>query len=171
MTAGKGSYAEVEGRELLCGNEGFLREHGIVIQEEIKEVLEQLRTEGKALILIVQKQCIGLIALSDVLRPKADEMVAKLKQMETKSVLLTGDHQKAANYFAGQIGIDKVCAELLPEEKVSYIAKMQEGNKKVCMIGDGVNDAPALKTADVGVAMGSMGSEIAALLYDRKFEI
>src|SRR5699024_11905981 len=105
--------------------------------------------------------CIGVIALSDVLRPEAKDMVSRLAKMHTPPVLLTGDHQKTADYFARQVGITEVRAELLPEEKVRNIEKLQAENHKVCMIGDGVNDAPALKTADVSVAMGSMGSDIA----------
>ena len=81
--------------------------------------------------------------------------------MHTRTVLLTGDHQKTDDYFAQQVGISEVRAELLLEEKVQSIEKLQAENHKVCMIGDGVNDAPALKTADVSVAMGSMGSDIA----------
>lgn len=88
-------------------------------------------------------------------------MVSRLSDMQTRTVLLTGDNQKTADYFAEQVGISEVRAELLPEEKVMNIEKLQEEKHKVCMIGDGVNDAPALKTADVSVAMGSMGSDIA----------
>jgi len=86
--------------------------------------------------------------------------------MNTRTVLLTGDNKKTADYFAGQIGITEVHAELLPEEKVQSIEKLQTDKRLVCMIGDGVNDAPALKTADVGVAMGSMGSDIAVEAAD-----
>ena len=107
------------------------------------------------------QKCIGVIALSDVLRPEAKDIVSCLSDMHTRTVLLTGDHQKTADYFAQQVGILEVRAELLPEEKVKSIEKLQAENHKVCMIGDGVNDAPALKTADVSVAMGSMGSDIA----------
>ena len=87
-------------------------------------------------------------------------MVKKLGALGTKTVLLTGDHKKTADYFAGKVGISEVRADLLPEEKVANITAL-ENSGAVCMIGDGVNDAPALKTASVGVAMGSMGSDIA----------
>lgn len=93
-------------------------------------------------------------------------MVAKLTSMGTGVVLLTGDNRKTADYFAGQAGITEIYAELLPEEKVERIVELQAGDRKVCMIGDGVNDAPALKTAGVGVAMGSMGSDIAVEAAD-----
>ena len=162
MTTGKGIFAEVDNRSLLCGNEKFLTENGVSIDNKVQSALERLRTQGKASILVAEGQkCIGVIALSDVLRPEAKDMVSRLSDMHTRTVLLTGDHQKTADYFARQVGISEVRAELLPEEKVRSIEKLQAENHKVCMIGDGVNDAPALKKADVSVAMGSMGSDIA----------
>ena len=162
MTTGRGIFAEVDNRKLLCGNEKFLTENGVSIDNKMQSTLERLRTQGKASVLIAENQkCIGVIALSDVLRPEAKAMVSRLSDMHTRTVLLTGDHQKTADYFAQQVGISEVRAELLPEEKVQNIEKLQAENHKVCMIGDGVNDAPALKTADVSVAMGSMGSDIA----------
>lgn len=162
MTTGKGIFAEVDNRSLLCGNEKFLTENGVSIDNKVQSALERLRTQGKASILVAEGQkCIGVIALSDVLRLEAKDMISRLSDMHTRTVLLTGDHQKTADYFAQQVGISEVRAELLPEEKVQSIKKLQAENHKVCMIGDGVNDAPALKTADVSVAMGSMGSDIA----------
>lgn len=162
MTTGRGIFAEVDNRKLLCGNEIFLTENGVSIDNKMQSTLERLRTQGKASVLIAKDQkCIGVIALSDVLRPEAKDMVSRLSDMHTRTVLLTGDHQKTADYFAQQVGISEVRSELLPEEKVRNIEKLQAENHKVCMIGDGVNDAPALKTADVSVAMGSMGSDIA----------
>ncbi|HIZ83334.1 MAG TPA: cation-translocating P-type ATPase [Firmicutes bacterium] len=162
MTAGRGIYAEVMHRKLLCGSEKFLAEKGVRITGDVQTTLEGLRTQGKASVLIADAEgCIGVIALSDVLRPEAKEMVARLSAIHTRTVLLTGDNRKTADYFAGQVGISQVQAELLPEEKVQNIEKLQAEGHTVCMIGDGVNDAPALKTADVSVAMGSMGSDIA----------
>ena len=162
MTTGKGIQAEISGKKLLCGNETFLMEHGVAMDSAVQAVLEKLRTQGKASILVADgTQCVGIIALSDVLRPEAKNMVSRLSSMHTRTVLLTGDNKKTADYFAGQVGISEVRAELLPEEKVQNIEELQRENHKVCMIGDGVNDAPALKTADVSVAMGSMGSDIA----------
>ncbi len=167
MTAGKGVYAKLSGKTLYCGNEKFLAENGAVLTEPVQTALEHLRTQGKASILVAEgTRCIGVIALSDVLRPEARDMVLNLSSMRTKTVLLTGDNQKTASYFAGQVGITEVSAELLPEEKVENILRLQAENRNVCMIGDGVNDAPALKTADVGVAMGSMGSDIAVEAAD-----
>ncbi|MFR5954688.1 MAG: heavy metal translocating P-type ATPase [Odoribacter splanchnicus] len=162
MTTGKGIFAEVDNRSLLCGNEKFLIENGVSIDDTIQSALERLRTQGKASILIADNQkSIGVIALSDVLRPEAKDMVSRLSDMQTRTVLLTGDNQKQRIILQSRLVSPEVRAELLPEEKVMNIEKLQEEKHKVCMIGDGVNDAPALKTADVSVAMGSMGSDIA----------
>ena len=167
MTAGRGIDAEVAGKRLLCGNEKFLLENGVMIDGSVRSVLEKLREEGKASILVADSgQCAGVVALSDVLRPESKDMISRLDSMHTRTVLLTGDHKKAAGYFAAQAGILEVRAGLLPEEKVRMIEELQKENHKVCMIGDGVNDAPALKTADVGVAMGCMGSDIAVEAAD-----
>lgn len=167
MAAGKGISAKVSGKSLLCGNEKYLLEQGIVMDGQVHSTLEKLRAEGKASVLVAERNiCIGVIALSDVLRAEAKDMVSRLKAMHTSTVLLTGDHKKTADYFAKQVGISEVRAELLPEEKVQNIEALREAGRKVCMIGDGVNDAPALKTADVGVSMGSMGSDIAVEAAD-----
>lgn len=167
MDAGKGITAQIGEKHLLCGSEKYLREHEIPLDDLANAVLDQLRTEGKASILVAAEgKCIGIIGLSDVLRPEAKDMVARLDAMHTKTVLLTGDNRKTADYFASQVGIAEVRAELLPEEKVGSIESLRKEGRKVCMIGDGVNDAPALKTADVGVAMGSMGSDIAVEAAD-----
>lgn len=162
MFPGKGISVEISDKKLLCGSEKFLMSENIVINNNQTSIIENLRTQGKASILVaVDGECIGVIALSDVLRPTAKEMIEKLSGMDTRTVLLTGDNKMTADYFARQVGITEVRAELLPEEKVNNITLLQDKGFNVCMIGDGVNDAPALKTASVGVAMGSMGSDIA----------
>lgn len=167
MSAGKGVMAIVSGKTLYCGNEKYLTQNHILLDDQIRERLNMLQNQGKASILIAESgKCIGVIALSDTLRPEATEMNRKLVDMGTSTILLTGDNHNTADYFAGQIGIREVRADLLPEEKVSNIAAMQAEGRTVCMIGDGVNDAPALKTASVGVAMGSMGSDIAVEAAD-----
>ena len=162
MTAGKGIYAVIDNKKVLCGSESFLAEGKIIIKQNVHDTLLQLRLQGKASILVaVENVCIGIIAMSDVLRPEAKEMVEKLHCMDTEVVLLTGDNDTTAQYFAKQVGITQVRSQLWPAEKVKNISNIQDKGKPVCMIGDGVNDAPALKTASVGVAMGSMGSDIA----------
>ena len=162
MTTGKGIEAVVADKKMLCGNEKFLRENGIEINKSVSDTIAKLHMEGKAAILVAQEgKCIGIIALSDVIRPEAKAVVEKLSKLGTKSVLLTGDNKRTAEYFAAKAGISEVYAELLPDKKVETIQNLQSATGKVCMIGDGVNDAPALKVAEVGVAMGNMGSDIA----------
>ena len=162
MATGKGIMAVVAGRKMLCGNERFLTENRIVVNQEISDTTAGFRNEGKATILVAEENaCIGIIALTDMLRPEAEMVIKQLTEMGTKTVLLTGDNKRTADYFASKAGISEVYAELLPDQKVESIQKLQSYNRKVCMIGDGVNDAPALKTAEVGVAMGEMGSDIA----------
>ncbi|WP_279117877.1 heavy metal translocating P-type ATPase [Fusobacterium varium] len=167
MIPGKGIAAKIENNEIYCGNSRFLQEQRIILDENIESILENLRKQGKVSILVGKnRECIGIIALSDTIRPTAKEMVVKLKNMGTRVVLLTGDHKQTADYFAEEVEIENVYSELLPAEKVIYIKKLEEDGNKVCMIGDGVNDAPALKTADVGVSMASMGTDIAVEASD-----
>lgn len=167
MTAGRGVSAKVAGRKLLCGSEKFLAENGVMLEATMCEALERLCAEGKALVLAAEGgRCIGTIALSDTLRPEAKAMIERLHAMDVRTVLLTGDNKEAAAYFASQVGIDEIHAGLLPEDKVAHVRKLQEKGRKVLMIGDGVNDAPALKTAGVSAAMGAMGSDIAVEAAD-----
>lgn len=167
MTAGRGISAQVDGCLLLCGNESFLADNGVGIPPAARDLLQKLRAQGKALVLVARgAQWIGAIALSDVIRPQAEAMVARLDRMHTRTVLLTGDNAATATHFAQMAGIAEVRAGLLPAEKVQAIEAMQNTGRTVCMIGDGVNDAPALKAADVSVAMGGMGSDIAVEAAD-----
>ncbi len=162
MFPGKGVSAKIDGKIVLCGKDDFLIERGVLLNEEIITILNTLRDEGKVSVLTsVEGQCVGLLALNDVIRPDTKTMVEELYDMGVETVMLTGDTKQAAYYFATQAGLKNIRAELLPNEKVSAITEFQRTGKVVCMIGDGVNDAPALKTADVGVAMGSIGSDIA----------
>lgn len=167
MIAGKGISAAVNEEKIFCGNTVFLNEQEIQISYAEEQVLEKFRNEGKAVILVANlNRLLGAVTLSDTLRDTAKDMMIRLRNIGTHAVLLTGDHQQTAEYFAKQIGIEDVHAGLLPEEKVLEITKLQEIGKTVCMIGDGVNDAPALKTANVSVAMGAMGSDIAVEAAD-----
>lgn len=168
MIPGKGVRANLEGDTILCGNVKWLEENNVKFDDTVSDTLKRLRGQGKAAIIVARKDmhsmennCIGVIALSDTLRENAKSMIQELEKAHTEAVLLTGDHAQTANYIAEQVGITSVYSELLPEQKVEEIKKLQQGGKNICMIGDGVNDAPALKTANVGVAMGSMGSDIA----------
>ena len=167
MSAGKGVVAKKDGEIILCGNEKFLSEHGVVPDKKTLSEIEKLRICGKITVTVAKNgSCVGILALSDVLRPEAKDVVSQLAQMRVDSVLLTGDNRLNGEYFAKKVGISQVCAELLPEGKVEKIALLQKENKTVCMVGDGVNDAPALKGANVGVAMGGVGCDIAVEAAD-----
>lgn len=167
MLPGKGISAVIRDKKLFCGNTAYLKEQGIKIESIAEQILEQFRSEGKAVILVADtEKLLGAVTLSDTLRDTSANMIERLRKIGTHAVLLTGDHKQTAEYFAKQVGITDVHAGLLPEQKVSEIMALQEEGKTVCMIGDGVNDAPALKTADVSVAMGAMGSDIAVEAAD-----
>ena len=160
MYPGKGVTCTNSYGKIYAGNSKFLSEHNIDIDVDCQ--LDKLRHEGKASIIVaLNDEVIGLIGLSDVIREDSKDMIERLHELGTEIILLTGDNSETANYFARQVGIGKVFGNLLPEEKLSWIEKLKSEGKKVCMIGDGVNDAPALKTADVSVAMGSVGSDVA----------
>ena len=162
MEAGRGIAATVDGRQLYCGSQDYLEGLGLHLSKDVLQQLSELRSQGKATILIAENQTVlGILGLSDVLRPEAKECMERLQAMGVHPVLLTGDNARAAEHFARASGIEDIRAELLPEEKVGAIEGLKTGDQIVCMIGDGVNDAPALKTAHVGVAMGGIGSDIA----------
>lgn len=160
MYAGKGIQAVVSGTQYYFGNKKFIKEMNINL-DSCTDILNELGMQGKASILVADKnEVLGVIALSDTIRPEAPDIINALQNLHTKCVLLTGDNDKAANYLAGKVGIHDIYSDLLPEQKVEGIQSLKQSGT-VCMIGDGVNDAPALKMADVGVAMGAMGSDIA----------
>ena len=160
MFPGKGVSCKNSYGQVYAGNSKFLS--GNNIDFNVDSELNQLKHEGKASIIVaLNDSVVGLIGLSDVIREDSKNMIENLHELGTETILLTGDNTETANYFASQVGIGKVYGNLLPQEKLDWIEKLKSEGKKVCMIGDGVNDAPALKTADVSVAMGSVGSDVA----------
>lgn len=162
MVPGKGVCAKTGNDVVYAGNIKYIEESDFKITDKLKDSLNTLRNEGKASIILgLNDSVIGVIGLSDVIREDSAEMINRLHELGTETVLLTGDNTKTANYFASKVGINEVHGDLLPEEKLDWIEKFKNSGKTVCMVGDGVNDAPALKTANVSVAMGSMGSDIA----------
>lgn len=160
MYPGKGVTCENSYGKVYAGNSKFLIENKIDV--DVDDQLDKLKHEGKASIIVaLNDEVVGLVGLSDVIREDSKDMIENLHELGSETILLTGDNTETANYFASQVGISKVYGNLLPQEKLDWIEKLKSEDKKVCMIGDGVNDAPALKTADVSVAMGSVGSDVA----------
>ncbi len=162
MLPGRGVRAVVEGRAVLAGNAELLRENEIALPGEISRAAEEALRDGCTVIYVaVDGRAAGMLALSDTLRPSAAETIRQVRQTGVEPVLLTGDHESAAQHIAGQLGIAEVRANCLPEDKLGAIDAAQRAGRPVCMVGDGINDAPALKKAQVGIAMGGVGSDIA----------
>ena len=162
MLPGRGVRAMAAGRRVVAGNARLMEEEGVALSAETKESAREHSGRGCSIIQIaVDGACAGFIALSDTLRPDARDTVQRVREAGAEPVLLTGDHKNAAAAIAASLGIGEYRAGCLPEDKLAYIDASQQSGKQICMIGDGVNDAPALKRAHVGVAMGGVGSDIA----------
>lgn len=178
MLPGKGVYSVVEGQEILAGNTELFAENRITFPDSLKIQAEEFLRKGCTVIYIaVNGKMKGFAAVSDTLRADAPDTIQEIKNIKVTPVLLTGDHESAAEYMAGRLGISQVYADCLPEDKLKRIEEYQKTGKKICMIGDGINDAPALKKAFVGIAMGGIGSDIAvdaadiALINDKISEL
>lgn len=167
MKPGKGVKGVVEGKTVLCGTDAWLRENGATADAAVERAAAARRREGKAVVLVaVDGAMRGFVALADTVRPEAKTALADLAATGVTSCLLTGDHAATAAYVARELGVDEVKAELLPEDKAKAVATIEAGGRRCCMVGDGVNDAVALKTAHVGIAMGGAGSDIAVEAAD-----
>ncbi|MDR3310500.1 MAG: cation-translocating P-type ATPase [Oscillospiraceae bacterium] len=164
---GMGVSAKLGDADVLCGSDAFMSARGIEVPEAAFAALARLREQGKATVLIAADGvCAGAVALTDTLRSSAQGTVDALRGAGIETVLLTGDHERSARYFAAAAGVTEVRAGLLPEGKADAVAALQRAGRAVCMVGDGINDAPALKTADVGIAMGGAGTDIAVEAAD-----
>lgn len=156
---GKGVRAEYQGQEAFVGSERLSDE--VNISQEMKTQAQKLQNAAKTVVYVgLAGEIIGLIAIQDVAKPSSPEAIAELKARGLKTVMLTGDNEAVAKAIADQVGIDQVIAGVLPNEKAQHIKAIQDTGAKVAFVGDGINDAPALSTADVGIAMGS-GTDIA----------
>lgn len=160
MIPGRGVCAEIESKAILAGNAELLREHGIFMPE-LPEAEGYVQQGCTVIYLAADGQLAGFLALSDTLRTESADTITALTILGVQPVLLTGDHENAAKSIADKLHIREVRANCLPEDKLKAIAEYRNKDLPVCMIGDGVNDAPALKKADVGIAMGGVGSDIA----------
>jgi Cu2+-exporting ATPase len=153
--------ARVEGRELAVGGPALVQASGISVPEQLQEFLRQANERGQAAIYLVEgRKAVAVFALADVVRPESREAVELLHRRGVQVVMMTGDARAVADSVATELGIDAVLAEVLPEEKSAKIEELKRSGKRVAMVGDGVNDAPALVTADVGIAIGA-GAEVA----------
>lgn len=157
---GKGVSASIAGRRLLLGNQALLDQYHVDYTAAQNDIARLARQGATPILLSDDRQLLGLIALRDSLRPESKDALQRLHQLGYRLIMLTGDHQETAQTIAAEAGIDEVIAGVLPEGKAQAITQLQQQGRKVVMVGDGINDAPALAQADVGIAMGG-GSDVA----------
>ena len=158
--SGMGLTGIVGGRAIDIGNLAYMKNLGVAVESYISQ-LEKLQDEAKTVVfMLVDKKPVALIAMADTLKPFAKEAIAELKRMGKEIIMITGDNIKTANAIAKVVGIDRVMAEVFPQDKAAQVKKLQDEGKKVAMVGDGINDSPALAQANVGIAIGS-GTDVA----------
>jgi len=160
---GKGAIGRVNGKEVKVVSPGYLRENNLTFDNK---KIEEISSQGKTVVfVIIDGQLIGAIALADIIRKESKEAISKLKEMGIKPMMLTGDNKQVAKWVSDEIGLEEYFAEVLPEEKVKKVKEVQARGLLVAMTGDGVNDAPALAQADVGIAIGA-GTDVAVETAD-----
>ena len=158
--SGRGIVAEISGAEYLAGNLALMQEHGVPA-DEMRQAAERFAEDGKTPLYFARgNSLLGVIAVADVVKPTSREAIEEFKAMGIDVVMLTGDNKRTAEAIRRQLHIDRVVAEVMPQDKESEVRAIQESGKKVAMIGDGINDAPALARADVGIAIGA-GTDVA----------
>jgi Cu2+-exporting ATPase len=158
---GSGARATVNGQSVSVGGPHLLSELKVVVPPELEKAATAWASEGQTVLyVVVDGRVIGTVTVEDEIRPESAEAVKELHDLGVRVAMITGDSQAVADSVAKRIGIDEVEAQVLPADKASAVARFQAGGKKVAMVGDGVNDAPALATADVGIAIGA-GTDVA----------
>ena len=158
---GRGVVATVDGREVLVGSRGLLEERGVALPAGAEATLRGLEETGRTAVLVAAGgMAAGILAVADPVKPTTARAVAALREMGLGVAMITGDNRRTADAIARSVGIDRVLAEVLPGEKADEIRRLQEGGGRVAYVGDGINDAPALATADLGIAIGS-GTDVA----------
>jgi len=159
---GQGVAATVDGQRVFVGKPHFLKEHGVVFSEKgLATELKPLEAHGRTVVVVAHKDALlGLVSIADTLKSDAKEAVQRMKQVGMDPVMITGDNERTARAVAREVGIETVIAEVLPEDKVNHVRALQQQGHRVAMVGDGINDAPALMQADVGIAIGA-GTDIA----------
>lgn len=160
---GKGVYASWKGKKIIAGKKEFLSNKGVSVTSDTERIVIDQEEKGRTAILVANdKKTVGVISIADEIRPETSQAIRVLKDMDVRNIImLTGDNQKVAKSVAEQLGVDDYRAGLLPEQKQSIVQKLQNEKHIVGMIGDGINDAPALALADVGIAMGAAGADVA----------
>ncbi len=159
--AGRGAKALVEGETIVVGGPRLLTETKVTVPTEVRKLITAWTTDGKTVLYAVaQGRLLGAFAVEDEIRPESSEAVAELHRLGIRVAMITGDSKTVADSVARRIGIDEVAAEVLPADKASAVTRFQTDGKRVAMVGDGVNDAPALATATVGIAIGA-GTDVA----------
>lgn len=157
---GRGIRAELEGRQILIGNERMLKEQNIEL-EELKKAADEIAQKGQTpMFVVADGELLGIISVADTIKSTSVEAIDKIRKMGVEVVMLTGDNKRTAEYIGSQVHVDRVVSEVLPGDKAAVVEHLQKEGKKVMMVGDGINDAPALAQADIGCAIGS-GSDIA----------
>lgn len=162
MLPGRGVSGIIGEQLILAGNDRLMAEQGIAISPDVAKTAQLYLDKGSTIVYIaIANTLVGYLVLADTVRPDSAQMVERLHRLGVQTVLLTGDNQNAAYAIGSQLGIREIVANCLPEDKLNYINQRQQVKQNVAMIGDGINDAPALKKSNVGIAMGGIGSDIA----------